>query len=159
MRGRRYGNRGGSLPGLSKCLTFKNFKLKKKKKSLKNVKRTHTHTPRSGSLLLLVPGAGSTPPPPCPMSVTPPPTPVWACRLYREEHPAKDTVSKQGEHDEIDSRPHARADPALGADAVVHDLVPVLTRQDLHRANDGQVRDLGWLRKRGQGKGEKSGPG
>lgn len=42
-----------------------------------------------------------------------------------------DTVSKQGEDDEIDGGPHARANTSLGADAIVHHLVPVLTRQDL----------------------------
>lgn len=42
-----------------------------------------------------------------------------------------DTVPKQGEDDEIDGGPHARANTSLGADAIVHHLVPVLTRQDL----------------------------
>ena len=45
-----------------------------------------------------------------------------------------DTVSKQGEDDEIDGGPHARANTSLGADAVVHHLVPVLTCQDLQES-------------------------
>lgn len=45
-----------------------------------------------------------------------------------------DTVSEQGEDDEVDGGPHARANASLRADAVVHHLVPVLARQDLHES-------------------------
>lgn len=45
-----------------------------------------------------------------------------------------DTVSKQGEDDEVDGGPHARANASLGADAIVHHLVPVLARQDLQES-------------------------
>lgn len=45
-----------------------------------------------------------------------------------------DTVSEQGEDDEVDGGPHARANASLRADAVVHHLVPVLACQDLHES-------------------------
>lgn len=38
---------------------------------------------------------------------SPPQMLVQAGRQHKEEHLKKDTVSKQGEHNEIDSRPHA----------------------------------------------------
>lgn len=86
-----------------------------------------------------------------------PPPPHMLVQAGRtEQHFKKDTVSKQGEHNEIDSRPHARADPALGADSVVHHLIPVLTRQDLHKRHNRLIRDLGWMRKWGQWKGKNS---
>lgn len=47
--------------------------------------------------------------------------------------PVEDTVSKEGEHDEVDGRPHAVLDSALRANPVVHHLVPVLTCQNLQR--------------------------
>ena len=122
---------------------------------------------RSGSLCLLVDLVMVTP-------VLPPPPPYyhhhqhhyhhlllltcWSMQALQEKPFKKDTVSKQGEHNEIDSWPHAWADPTLGADPIVHHLIPVLTRQDLHKANNRQIRDLGWMRKWGQRKGENSGP-
>lgn len=93
-------------------------------------------------------------PPPPPLPPPPPHMLVQASRI--EKHFKKDTVSKQGEHNEIDRRPHARADPTLGADPVVHHLIPVLTRQDLRKAINRQIRALGWMRKWGQWKGENS---
>lgn len=55
---------------------------------------------------------------------------VYFCKKHRIQ---VDTVPKQGEDDEIDGGPHARANTSLGADAIVHHLVPVLTRQDLQK--------------------------
>jgi len=43
----------------------------------------------------------------------------------------EDTVSEQGEHDEVDGRPHAVLHAALRADPVVHHFVPVLPSQNL----------------------------
>lgn len=44
---------------------------------------------------------------------------------------SKDTVPKQGEHYEVYGGPHAVLHSSLGADAIVHHLIPVLTSQDL----------------------------
>lgn len=55
---------------------------------------------------------------------------VYFCKKHSGQ---VDTVPKQGEDDEIDGGPHARANASLGADAVVHHLVPILTRQDLQK--------------------------
>lgn len=43
----------------------------------------------------------------------------------------KDTVSKKGENYKVDRRPHARLYSTLGANTVVHHLVPVLSGKDL----------------------------
>lgn len=54
--------------------------------------------------------------------------------------PTEDTVPKERQHDEVDGEHHATLHAALRFDAVVHDLVPVLTSQNLkgrkkHTAN------------------------
>lgn len=45
----------------------------------------------------------------------------------------KDTVSKQSEHNEVDGGPHAGPHSSLRTNAIVHHLVPVLSRQDLRK--------------------------
>lgn len=47
------------------------------------------------------------------------------------EAEVKDTVSKQGEDDEVDGGPHAGLHSSLRANAVVHHLIPVLSSEDL----------------------------
>lgn len=98
------------------------------------------------------------PVPPTQALAPPPPIPpqmlVQEGGQLEEVHLKKDTVAKQGKHNEVDGRPHAWADPALGADPIVHHLIPVLTRQDLHKANDRHIRNLGWWRKWGQYQGQ-----
>lgn len=54
--------------------------------------------------------------------------------------PTEDTVSEERQHDEVDGEHHATLHAALRFDAVIHNLVPVLTGQDLkgrkkHTAN------------------------
>lgn len=43
----------------------------------------------------------------------------------------KDTVPKEGEDDEVDGEHHATLHAPLRLDAIIHDLIPVLARQDL----------------------------
>lgn len=45
----------------------------------------------------------------------------------------KDTVSKQCEHNKVDGGPHAGLHSSLRSNTIVHDLVPVLSGQDLRK--------------------------
>lgn len=51
----------------------------------------------------------------------------FASHFNTMQSPTKDTVSKEGKHDEVDGRPHAVMDSTLRANPIVHHLVPVLT--------------------------------
>ena len=55
-----------------------------------------------------------------------------------KEDVEKSVVTEEREDDEVEGIDHAVTDPSLGHDPVVHDLVPVLPRQDLE---DGEERD------------------
>ena len=69
----------------------------------------------------------------------------------------KDTVTADEEDDEIHAHQHPWEEgAAIGHDTIIHDHIPVLTRQDLHKAYNRQIRDPGWMRKWGQWKGENS---
>lgn len=45
----------------------------------------------------------------------------------------KDTVPKQCKNNEVDRRPHARLNPSLRSNPIVHHFVPVLSSQDLRK--------------------------
>lgn len=76
---------------------------------------------------------------------TQPPTRGRCCP--RPERAREDTVAEEREDDEVDGEDHAALDAALRLDAVVHDLVPVLARQDLRgRPRPGPGRPLSCLR-------------
>ena len=55
-----------------------------------------------------------------------------------QEHVEQCVVSEEREDDEVQRVDHPRSVPALGDDAVVHDLVPVLAGQDLEMYVRGQ---------------------
>ena len=54
-----------------------------------------------------------------------------------EEDVEEGVVPKEGEDNEVERVDHAVADPALGDDAVVHHLVPVLASQHLEHGEEG----------------------
>ena len=54
-----------------------------------------------------------------------------------EEDIEESVVTEQRENDKVKRVDHPVADPALGHDAVVHDLVPVFPRQDLEHRQQG----------------------
>ena len=54
-----------------------------------------------------------------------------------KEDVEKSVVTEEREDDEVEGIDHAVTDPSLGHDPVVHDLVPVLPRQDLEDGEEG----------------------
>lgn len=52
----------------------------------------------------------------------------------------EDTISKESEDDEVDGGKHPTSNASLRLDAVVHDSVPVLARQNLRKTGVGSTR-------------------
>lgn len=50
----------------------------------------------------------------------------------------EDTVSKECEDDEVDGEGHAAANASLRFNPVVHDSIPVLTRQNLRKTKESE---------------------